>query len=68
MSNEASPGITDDADRQTVLLIKGTIAEMPVSDQEFITAEARYLQARVQADPRYAMVIALVGASLAAES
>lgn len=53
-------------DNQTLAEIQAVILALPQDDRDFVLAELAYLEAKVQADPRQALVIALVGAKMAA--
>lgn len=51
---------------QALAEIKAVILDLPQGDRDFVLAELAYLEARIQADPRQALVIALIGAKMAA--
>lgn len=53
-------------EERTLQEIKAVILDLPPSDRDFVLSELALLEAKVAADPRQALVIALVGAKMAA--
>lgn len=50
----------------TLQAVKGVILDLPQADRDFVLAELAYLEAKIQQDPRQALVIVLIGAKMAA--
>ena len=57
-------GITEED--QVLTEIRGTALSLPEADMMFVFNEVKALRARVEADSRMALVIAFVGAEMAA--
>ncbi len=53
-------------EQETVLIIKGTIADMPEADREKVMKAYEELIAMVNKNPLSALAIALIGAEIAA--